>query len=90
MQKLPGIYIYIFIFNFIRYGCHYCYANLVFVFFDIQTASTMRLNNVIGKSYINLIVLLISLVFHPLWNYIFVVLMDLDVIGSAISYVISK
>ena len=84
------IYIYIFIFNFIRYGCHYCYANLVFVFFDVQTASTMRLNNVIGKSYINLIVLLISLVFHPLWNYIFVVLMDLDVIGSAISYVITK
>ena len=86
MLKLPGI----FIFNFIRYGCHYCYANLVFVFFDVQTASIMRVNNVVGKSYVNLIVLLTSTLIHPLWNYIFVVLMDLDVIGSAICYVITK
>ncbi len=72
------------------YGESYCNACLVYVFFDVQTVTIMRLNNVLGKSIINCYIFLVQLSLHPLWNYIFVTVFDLDVVGAGISYTISK
>lgn len=72
------------------YGSKYCYSCLIYVFFDVQTVTIMRLNNVLGKSYVNCYIFIVQLAFHPLWNWIFVTVMDLDVVGAGISYAISK
>lgn len=74
----------------IEYGSRYCYTCLVYVFFDVNTSSIMRLNNVMNKSHINCVVFVITLALHPIWNYLYVVALDLDVVGTAISFAISR
>ena len=73
-----------------QYGTNFCNACLVYVFFDVQTVTIMRLHNVLGKSYINVYIFLAMLIFHPLWNWIFVTYYDLDVVGAGLSFVVSK
>lgn len=74
----------------IEYSSHYIYSCLIYVFFDVQTSCIFRLLNVLEKSHINFLILLITLVFHPLWNYICAYKFDLGVIGAGISFTISK
>lgn len=76
--------------NVVRLSSNYIYSCLIYVFFDIQTVCIFRFLNVVDKSHINFIILLISLVLHPLWNYIFISVLDYDVIGAGISFTISK
>ena len=74
----------------IKYSSHYVYSCLTYVFFDVQTACVFRILNVLEKSHINFFILLISLILHPLWNYIFIYVLDYNVVGAGISFVISK
>lgn len=74
----------------IKYSSHYIYSCLIYVFFDVQTSCVFRMLNVLEKSHINFIILLISLALHPLWNYIFIYYLDFGVVGAGISFTISK
>ena len=74
----------------ITYSSHYVYSILIYVFFDVQTACVFRMLNVLEKSHINFFILLISLILHPLWNYIFIYVLDYNVVGAGISFTISK
>lgn len=74
----------------ITYSSHYIYSCLIYVFFDVQTACIFRMLNVMDKSHINFFILLISLGLHPLWNYIFISVLDYGVVGAGISFTISK
>jgi len=65
----------------------FCY---IYIFIDVQIASNLRFINVIKKARVNFIIQLFGTALHPLWNYIFIVLLDLDVFGSGISYVITR
>jgi multidrug resistance protein, MATE family len=74
----------------IDYSLKYIYVCLIYVFFDVQTACNFRFLNVIRKSHVNFIVLVIGGILHPLWNYIFIVYLDWDVIGAGISFTLSR
>lgn len=74
----------------IDYSSNYIYSCLIYVFFDVQTACIFRMLNVMDKSHINFFILLISLALHPLWNYIFISVLDYGVVGAGISFTISK
>jgi MATE family multidrug resistance protein len=68
----------------------YVYVCLIYVFFDVQTACNFRFLNVLKKPHINFIVLVIAGALHPLWNYIFIIVLDMNVIGAGISFTLSR
>jgi multidrug resistance protein, MATE family len=74
----------------IMYGTKYTNALLVYIFFDVHAMVNFRYLNVVRKSHINFIIFLVALALHPVWNYIFIFYLDLDVIGAGISYAISR
>jgi len=74
----------------INYGSNYTYAILVYIVFDVQSMCNFRFLNVVRKSYVNFIILIIALILHPVWNYLFIIYIDLDVVGAGISYAISR
>jgi MATE family multidrug resistance protein len=74
----------------ISFSSKYIYVCLIYVFFDVQTACNFRLLNVIRKSHVNFFVLVIGGLLHPLWNYIFIIVLDLDVVGAGISFTLSR
>mmetsp|Transcript_41709 Transcript_41709/g.43697 ORF Transcript_41709/g.43697 Transcript_41709/m.43697 type:complete len:582 (+) Transcript_41709:3-1748(+) len=64
---------------------------IIFIaFFDMQFSLNHRYINIIGKSYMNLVILLVALALHPLWCYIFIVKMELKIVGAGISLLISQ
>lgn len=63
---------------------------LLFAFFDIQFSFNFRYINIIEKSHYNLIFLLITLLFHPLWCYLFINVCDLGIEGAALSLTLSQ
>jgi len=74
----------------IKYGTKYAHVLLIYIFFDVHAMCCFRYLNVVRKSHINFIFLLTALILHPLWNYIFIVYLDMDVLGAGISYCISR
>lgn len=74
----------------INYSLKYIYVCLIYVFFDVQTACNFRFLNVIRKSHVNFLVLIIGGLLHPIWNYIFIVYLDWDVVGAGISFTLSR
>jgi len=72
------------------YAVRYTKIAVWFIVTDIQFSTNFRFINIVDKSHINLIVVMISIALHPLWCYIFIKLLDLDVVGAAISLVISQ
>jgi MATE family multidrug resistance protein len=74
----------------IKYGSKYTYALLVYIFFDVHSMVNFRFLNVVRKSQINFYIFLFALLLHPVWNYIFIFYLDLDVIGAGISYALSR
>ena len=74
----------------IEYSIIYIYSSLVYIFFDVQTSCVFNMLSVLEKSHISFIILLISLFLHPVWNYIFITVLDYGVAGAGISFTISK
>lgn len=68
----------------------YVYYSLIYAFFDVQSSIVLRYLNVIRKSYIGFIILAICILFHPLWNYIFIYVLDWGLIGSAWAFNIGR
>lgn len=59
-------------------------------FFEMQFSLNYRYNNIIDKAYVNLIILLGTILLHPLWCYIFIDVMDLKITGAGISILLSQ
>jgi MATE family multidrug resistance protein len=76
--------------NVIYYSTRYIKVSMFYVLIDVFFSINFRFLNIIEKSYINLIVLIISICLHPLWCWIFINVLNLDALGSAISLVISQ
>ncbi len=74
----------------LRYVEEYIKIMMLFVLPDVQFSLNFRHLNIINKSHVNLIILLITLVLHPFWCYIFIINYDLGVKGAAWSIVISQ
>jgi MATE family multidrug resistance protein len=76
--------------NVLIYISRYLPICLLFCFLDVQFSLNFRYLNIIDKSHYNLLFLLITLLLHPLWCYIFMVVFDFGVEGAALSLVISQ
>ena len=63
---------------------------MFFVLFDVGYGINFRYFNIINKSHINLVILLVSITLHPMWCYLFMVVLKMGVQGAAISLVISQ
>ena len=68
----------------------YTYYTLAYAFLDVQSAINLRLLNVLRKAHISFLILLICIVLHPLWNYIFIMHLDWEIAGSAIAFTIGR
>jgi len=68
----------------------YLYYMLVYSFFDVQSTVNLRLMNVLRKAHISFYILLICILLHPLWNYIFIIYLDWEIVGSAIAFCIGR
>ena len=73
----------------LSYAKQYLYTYMPFALFDVQCACIIRLLNIVEKSHVNMIILLIEMALHPLWNYILVVKLNLGVFGSGIAFTFS-
>lgn len=68
----------------------YIYLSLIYCFLDIQFCLNFRYLNIIDKSHFNLTFLLITLILHPLWCYIFMIIFDLRIEGAALALILSQ
>lgn len=68
------------------------YIKIAFLFclVDVQFSLNFRYLNIIGKSFVNFLCLLISLILHPVWCYILMVQLGYIIEGAAIALVISQ
>lgn len=66
----------------------YFYLNLAYMLLQISLNADFRYLSIIGKSYINTIVLLFTALIHPLINYVLINKMNLSLLGCGISIVI--
>ena len=68
------------------------YIKIAFLFclVDVQFSLNFRYLNIIGKSFVNFICLLVSLILHPVWCYIFMVQLGYIIEGAAVALVISQ
>ena len=76
--------------NVLHYCERYITPSLCYVFISVFNSVNFRYLNIIDKSYVNLIVLLISICLHPLWCWIFIFEIEYDALGCGISMVISQ
>jgi len=70
----------------------YIYYLFLYSLADIQFSINFRYINVIDKSYVNLIILFITLLFHPLWCYLFMMVWkEIGIIqGAGIALIVSQ
>ncbi len=66
----------------------YLYLSMIYLFFMIFLNVDFRYLSIIGKSYINTITLFIASLMHPIFNYIFINKMQLELLGCGISNVL--
>jgi MATE family multidrug resistance protein len=68
----------------------YLYYSLIYAFFDVQSGANLRYLNVVRKAHVSFIILLVCILFHPLWNYIFLMRLDLGIKGCALSFITGR
>lgn len=71
-------------------GRNYALIAMFFVYFESLYQISYRYLNIAKKGYIVTMVLLATTALHPFWCYIFIVLMELEVVGAAICLVLSQ
>jgi MATE family multidrug resistance protein len=64
--------------------------SLAYVMLDIQFGINFRVLSILGKSKVCLIILLITVVLHPLWCYIFIIYFKMNVKGAGVSLILSQ
>lgn len=73
-----------------EYAVRYSRISMYFVLFEILFNTSYRYLNMAKKSYITIIVLILSTSIHPLWCYLFIFKLNLGIEGAAISINISQ
>lgn len=73
-----------------KYISKYLPCSLIYCFFIVQFTLNYHYLNIIEKSHINLIFLLITLILHPLWCYIFINVLNLGIEGAALTLSVSQ
>jgi len=68
----------------------FVYWLFLYCLIDIYSVCGFRFLNVVGKGYVNGVVILFAMFFHPFWNYIFTTQLDLGIIGAAWSLIIGR
>jgi MATE family multidrug resistance protein len=68
----------------------YLHVTIFFIIPDIVFSANHRYINIVSKSYVNLIILVITICLHPLWCYIYIVLLDLGIKGAGLAIVTSQ
>jgi MATE family multidrug resistance protein len=76
--------------NTLVFVSQYIRIMMFFTLFDVGYGINFRYFNIISKSHINLIILIISVVLHPMWCYLFMVIFKFGVQGAAFSLIISQ
>lgn len=66
----------------------YLYMTMFYMFLQIFLNVDFRYLSIIGKSYINTIILFATTCLHPLVNYIFVTKLDMSIVGCGMSNII--
>jgi MATE family multidrug resistance protein len=74
----------------LEYIDSYLHTMIFYIVFDVLFSANFRYLNIINKSHINLITLIVTICLHPLWCYIFIVVLDMGVKGAGISIIISQ
>jgi MATE family multidrug resistance protein len=74
----------------IVYVSEYMTTYLFFVIPDVFFSANFRYINIISKSHVNLITLAGTICLHPLWCYIFIIVLDFGLKGAAIAIIISQ
>jgi MATE family multidrug resistance protein len=72
------------------YAIEYMHISIFFCILDSFVQVNASFLNIIEKSKINLLSVGAALLSHPIWNYIFVVTLDLEVSGSAVSFILTQ
>ena len=76
--------------NVLHYSERYITASLFSTFINLFFSVNFRYLNIINKSYVNLIILFITICLHPLWCWIFLFVLEYDALGCGISMIISQ
>jgi len=63
---------------------------MLIVLFDVQFSINFRHFSIIEKSHVNLIILITTLLLHPLWCYIFIIVLNMGIRGAAYCLLISQ
>jgi len=74
----------------IKFSLDYIYVCYIYIIFDVYSATIFRYLNIIGKTYVNLIIIIVGLFVQVLFNYIFITKLDLGVTGVGISFTLSR
>jgi MATE family multidrug resistance protein len=72
------------------YCDRFLWLSLVYILIDIQFGINFRVLAILNKSSLCLLILLISSILHLLWCYIFINVLDYDVMGAGISILLSQ
>jgi len=63
---------------------------MFYVLFDIVFLTNFRYLNLVNMSYMNVVILVITLFFHPIWSYLTITVFDFGIKGGAISLVFTQ
>ena len=84
-----AIRIIVFLFNVEEEVIHmmkpYFYTTMIYMFLQIFLNIDFRYLSIIGKSYINTVILFLTMCLHPIVNYILITKLDLNLLGCGIS-----
>lgn len=68
----------------------YIYLVIASSFLPLQNCINFRYLNIIEKSKHSFVFLLITILLHPLWSYIFMTVLNLGVLGAAMAFTLSQ
>jgi MATE family multidrug resistance protein len=69
---------------------HYLYKNLFMLYIEVTFNINIRILSITGKSMTNMKTLVVTVLLHPLWCYLFIVKLDLGVSGAAYALILSQ
>jgi MATE family multidrug resistance protein len=74
----------------LEYVSDYIHLFIFFAIPDVFFSANFRYMNIISKSHVNLIILFVTICLHPLWCWIFIIVLEMGVKGAALSLIISQ
>jgi MATE family multidrug resistance protein len=68
----------------------YIHVYIFYIIPDILFSANFRYINIISKSYVNLITLVVTILLHPLWCYLFIIVLEFGIKGAGVAIIISQ